>query len=70
MVSALIFIEGGGDGQLHERSFRKACCEFFRSAGLSGRMPAIVRGGGRSRRTRSSLMLFASRVLASSQSCW
>ena len=24
MVSALIFIEGGGDGQLHERSFRKA----------------------------------------------
>ena len=47
MVSALIFIEGGGDGQLHERSFRKAWSEFFRSAGLSGRMPAIVRGGGR-----------------------
>ena len=35
MVSALIFIEGGGDGQLHERSFRKAWSEFFRSAGLS-----------------------------------
>ena len=47
MVSALMFIEGGGDGQLHERSFRKAWSEFFRSAGLSGRMPAIVRGGGR-----------------------
>ena len=47
MVSAQIFIEGGGDGQLHERSFRKAWSEFFRSAGLSGRMPAVVRGGGR-----------------------
>ena len=46
-MSAVIFIEGGGDGQLHERSFRKAWSEFFRSAGLSGRMPAIVRGGGR-----------------------
>ena len=42
-----MFIEGGGDGQLHERSFRKAWSEFFRSAGLSGRMPAVVRGGGR-----------------------
>lgn len=47
MVSAQIFIEGGGDGQLHERNFRRAWSEFFRSAGLSGRMPAIVRGGGR-----------------------
>ena len=47
MVSAVMFIEGGGDGQLHERSFRKAWSEFFRSAGLAGRMPAIVRGGGR-----------------------
>ena len=47
MVSAQIFIEGGGDGQLHERNFRKAWSEFFRSAGLSGRMPAVVRGGGR-----------------------
>ena len=47
MVSAQIFVEGGGDGQLQERSFRKAWSEFFRSAGLSGRMPAIVRGGGR-----------------------
>lgn len=46
-MSAVIFIEGGGDGQLHERSLRKAWSEFFRSAGLSGRMPAIVRGGGR-----------------------
>ena len=46
-MSAVIFIEGGGDGQLHERSFRKAWSEFFRAAGLSGRMPAIVRGGGR-----------------------
>lgn len=41
MVSAVIFIEGGGDGALHERSFRKAWSDFFRSAGLSGRMPAI-----------------------------
>ena len=49
MVSAKIFIKGGGDGQLHERDFRKAWSEFFRSAGLSGRMPAIVRGGGRRR---------------------
>ena len=47
MVGPVIFIEGGGDGQLHERTFRKAWSEFFRSAGLSGRMPAIVRGGGR-----------------------
>ena len=47
MVSAQIFIEGGGDGQLHERSFRRAWSDFFRSAGLSGRLPAVVRGGGR-----------------------
>ena len=47
MVSPQIVIEGGGDGQLHERDFRKAWSEFFRSAGLSGRMPAIVSGGGR-----------------------
>ena len=46
-MSAQIFIEGGGDGQLYERNFRKAWSEFFRSAGLSGRMPAIVRGGSR-----------------------
>ena len=26
MVSAQIFIEGGGDGQLHERTFRKVWC--------------------------------------------
>lgn len=46
-MTARIFIEGGGDGQLHDRSFRKAWSEFFRSAGLSGRMPTVVRGGGR-----------------------
>ena len=47
MVSAQIFIEGGGEGQLHEQRFRKAWSEFFKSAGLSGHMPAVVRGGGR-----------------------
>jgi Domain of unknown function (DUF4276) len=46
-VSATIYIEGGGQGQLLDTQFREGWSEFFRAAGLEGRMPKIVRGGGR-----------------------
>ena len=46
-MSAKIYIEGGGDGALQDTLFRKAWREFFKAAGLEGRMPAPVRGQGR-----------------------
>jgi hypothetical protein len=46
-VSAKIYIEGGGDGHLLDTLFRRAWTAFFRAAGLSGKMPAVVRGKGR-----------------------
>ncbi len=49
MVSAKIYAEGGGEGQLLDTLFRQAWTQFFKSAGLIGRMPRIVRGKGRLR---------------------
>lgn len=46
-MSVVIYIEGGGEGQLYDVIFRKAWSHFFRKAGFEGRMPRIVRGGGR-----------------------
>lgn len=51
-MTAELFIEGGGDPRSSRSKelkvlFRKGWREFFRTAGLSGRMPRIVRGGGR-----------------------
>lgn len=42
-----IHAEGGGEGQLLDTLFRQAWAAFFRSAGLAGRMPRVVRGQGR-----------------------
>lgn len=49
MVSARIYIEGGGEGQLLDTLFRQGWTAFFKAAGLEGRMPRIVRGQGRQR---------------------
>ena len=48
-MTAKIYAEGGGEGQLLDTLFRQAWTEFFKSAGLAGRMPRIVRGKGRLR---------------------
>ena len=52
MVTAELYIEGGGDNrQRHSKAlrvrFRQGWNAFFKSAGLGGRMPKIVPGGGR-----------------------
>ena len=49
MVTAKIYAEGGGEGQYLDTLFREAWTQFFSAAGLSGRMPRIVRGKGRLR---------------------
>ncbi len=49
MVTAKLYIEGGGDSKDLVPRFREAWSEFFKSAGLGGHMPKIVRGGGRDR---------------------
>ena len=43
-----IFIEGGSSGKISDKVFKEAWTAFFAAAGLSGRMPRIVRGEGRS----------------------
>lgn len=47
MVTFRIYVEGGGDSHDQETLFRRGWSKFFENAGLRGRMPAIVRGGGR-----------------------
>jgi len=49
VVSAKIYIERGGEGQLLDTLFRQGWTAFFKAAGLEGRMPRIVRGQGRKR---------------------
>ena len=48
MVTVRIFIEGGGSGKISDKVFKEAWTKFFTAAGLTGRMPKIVRGEGRS----------------------
>lgn len=57
-MSAKIYAEGGGPGQLYDALFRTAWRAFFEAAGLVGRMPGVVRGGGRSQ----TLDMFATAV--------
>lgn len=45
-MSARIYVEGGGAGELLDTLFRQGWSEFFRAAGLAGRMPRVVRGKG------------------------
>lgn len=49
MVRVKVYAEGGGDSQLQDTLFRQGWAGFFKSAGLSGRMPRVVRGKGRER---------------------
>ena len=49
MVDVRIYAEGGGDGSLYDTLFRKGWSEFFKAAGLAGKMPRVVRGKGRQR---------------------
>lgn len=54
MVTAELFIEGGGDPRSSRSKelmirFREGWGRFFRKAGLGPRMPKVVRGGGRER---------------------
>ena len=46
MVTATLYVEGGGDGRSLRARFREGWSGFFGSAGLGGRVK-IVRGGGR-----------------------
>ena len=48
-MNAKIYIEGGGEGELLDTYFRQGWSQFFKAAGLSGKMPRIVRGKGRER---------------------
>lgn len=48
-MTVKIYIEGGGDGPLHDTHFRKAWASFFGAASLSGRLPRVIRGKGRQR---------------------
>ena len=52
MVTAKLYIEGGGDSRQNrskdlEIRFREGWTNFLKAAGLSGHMPKPVRGGGR-----------------------
>lgn len=47
MVRVKVYVEGGGDGSLMRTKCRKGFAEFFRKAGLAGRMPRIVACGSR-----------------------
>ncbi len=47
VVKAALYIEGGGTSGRLGQLFRNAWSDFFISAGLSGNLPRIVRGGGR-----------------------
>ena len=46
---AKIYVEGGGEGQLLDTLFRNGWNDFFKAAGLEGRMPRVIRGKGRQR---------------------
>ena len=46
-MSAILYIEGGGDNRRLGAQFRKGWNAFFTRAGLGGRMPRVIRGGSR-----------------------
>lgn len=47
MVKAKIFIEGGSPGETSDAIFKQSWQKFFEAAGLTGRMPGVVRGTSR-----------------------
>ena len=46
-MTAVLYVEGGGDNRRLGAQFREAWTSFFRRAGFGGRMPRGVRGGSR-----------------------
>ena len=46
-MNVTVCVEGGGDASTLKRKCRKGFSDFFRKAGLSGRMPRIIAGGTR-----------------------
>ena len=46
-MSEVLYIEGGGDNRRLGAEFRQGWKAFLTNAGLSGRMPKVVRGGSR-----------------------
>ena len=46
-MSIKIYVEGGGDTHALKTKCRQGFSEFFRKAGLEGRMPRVVSSGGR-----------------------
>lgn len=44
-----IYAEGAGDGEFYDTLFRQAWQSFFQAAGLTGRMPGVIRGKSRER---------------------
>ena len=46
-MNVTVYVEGGGTRRALKNRCRRGFSEFFRSAGLSGRMPRIFAGGGR-----------------------
>lgn len=46
-MSVRVYVEGGGDTSLLKRRCREGFSEFFRKAGLEGRMPRVVASGAR-----------------------
>lgn len=46
-MSVKVYVEGGGDTRELKQKCRRGFREFFRKAGLAGRMPRVVSGGSR-----------------------
>ena len=46
-MSVKVYVEGGGDTRELKQKCRRGFSEFFRKAGLAGRMPRVVSGGSR-----------------------
>ena len=46
-MSARVYVEGGGSGRALKAKCREAFRSFFEAAGLRGRLPRVIPGGGR-----------------------
>jgi hypothetical protein len=47
MVNVRIYVEGGGDGAIQKREFRRGLSNFWEKAGLKEKMPRTIVCGGR-----------------------
>lgn len=46
-MSVKLYVEGGGEGELLDTLFRQGWKRLFEAAGLTGKLPSVVRGQGR-----------------------